>query len=92
MVSIRGFDIGGGGSSGVSISHLLFVDDTLILCGEDVNHIRNLRCLLLCFKVISGLKINLSKSELIPICSVGNVQELADFLGCRVSSLPTTYL
>lgn len=73
MVSIGGFDVGGGRSGGVSISHLLFVDDTLTLCGEDVNHIRNLRCLLLCFKAILGLKINLSKSELIPIDSVGNV-------------------
>lgn len=34
---IEGFEVGRGGSSGVCISHLLFADDTLILCGIDEN-------------------------------------------------------
>ena len=39
------------------------------------------------FQAISGLKINLSKSELVPVGQVPNVPELADILGCRVASL-----
>lgn len=54
--AIERFDVGGGGSGGVSISHLLFVDDPLILCKADENHIRNLICLLLCFEAVSGLR------------------------------------
>lgn len=76
----------------MSISPLLLADDTLIFCGADVNQVRNLRCLLLCFKAISGLRINVGKSEVIPIGRVGEVQVLADILRCRVSSSPMTYL
>lgn len=55
---------------------MLFADDTLILCGADVNQFQNLRCLLLCFEAVSRLKVNLCKSEVIPIGNVPNVQEL----------------
>jgi hypothetical protein len=41
---------------------------------------------------ISGLKINLSKSDLVPVGHVPNVTELASILGCRVSAFPLTYL
>ena len=38
------------------------------------------------------MKINLSKSELVPVGQVPNVNELAGVLGCKVSALPLTYL
>ena len=41
------------------------------------------------FEAISGRKVNLDKSELIP---VANVEELVSELGCKVESLPSTYL
>ena len=44
------------------------------------------------FEVILGLKVNLDKSELIPVCNVDNVEELASELGCTVGSLPSLYL
>ena len=44
------------------------------------------------FEALSGLKINLNKSEIIPIGTVDNVEELASELGCKVGSLPTPYL
>ncbi len=44
------------------------------------------------FQTILGLKINLSKSELVPVGQVPNVPELASILGCRVAALPLTYL
>ena len=44
------------------------------------------------FEVMSGLRINLDKSELISVGSVENAEELAAALGYKVGSLPTTYL
>ncbi|RVW55305.1 hypothetical protein CK203_089047 [Vitis vinifera] len=41
---------------------------------------------------MSGLRINLDKSELIPVGCVNNVEELAAAIGCKVGSLPTSYL
>lgn len=46
----------------------------------------------LCFKVLLGSKVNLAKSELIPVDNVDDVDGLADILGCKVSSLPLMYL
>ena len=44
------------------------------------------------FEAFSGLKINLNKSEIIPLGRVDNMEELAAELGCGVGSLPTKYL
>jgi hypothetical protein len=54
--------------------------------------IRHLRCIFLCFEAASGLRINLGKSEIVPIGAVEDVEGLAHLLGCRVASLPLTYL
>ena len=48
--------------------------------------------LLMWFKVVSGLRINLEKSKLIPMGRVDNFDDLAMEFGCRVGSLPCTYL
>ncbi|KAJ9693945.1 hypothetical protein PVL29_009766 [Vitis rotundifolia] len=48
--------------------------------------------LLMWFEAISGLRVNLDKSELIPIGRVENVEEFAFELGCKVGRLPFTYL
>lgn len=39
-----------------------------------------------------GLKINLTKSDFIPIVKVENLEELAFELSYKVGELPTTYL
>ena len=39
-----------------------------------------------------GLKVNVLKSEMVPIEEVPNVYVLAEILGCRIGSLPMTYL
>ena len=69
-------------SKGVLISHLLFADDTLILCNE--SNLGYLKCILLIFEAMSGLRVNLAKSVIIPIGEVPNVNALARFFGCRV--------
>jgi hypothetical protein len=72
----------------LSISHSLFADDTLIFCGADSEQVWHLRGVFIWFQAISGLKINLSKSELVPMGTVQNVPELENILGCHVTSLP----
>ena len=39
-----------------------------------------------------GLKVNILKSEMVPIGEVNNVHALAKILGCRIGTLPMTYL
>ena len=51
-----------------------------------------LSCYLCVFEAILGLKMNLSKSELLPIRGVENLEGLAFVLGCKVRALPITYL
>ena len=41
---------------------------------------------------MTSLKVNVAKSEMIPIGEVNNVHALAEILGCRVGTLPMTYL
>ena len=44
------------------------------------------------FEAISGLKINLEKSELIPVGEVNDIEELALKMGCKEGGLPSSYL
>ena len=44
------------------------------------------------FEALLWLKVNMEKSELIPIGRVENVGELADEYGYKVGNLPSTYL
>jgi exonuclease III len=87
---ISGFDVGR--VNHISISHLLFADDTLILCGAARDQLCHLKSVFVWFQASSGLKINLGKSELVPVGSVPDVEELAVVLGCKVGTLPMSYL
>ena len=88
---LRGFRADGRQGGGVCISHLLFADDTILFCDADEEQILHVR-MLLCFQAMTGLKVNALKSEMVPIGEVPNVQVLAKLLGCRIGSLPITYL
>ena len=45
-----------------------------------------------CFLAFTGLKVNVGKSEIVPIGEVNNLAELASILQCRAGSLPMKYL
>ena len=74
------------------ISHLLYADDTLLFCGASKDQLKYLSWILMWFEALSGLKINLNKSEILPVGPVDNVSELAVELGCGIGSLPSSYL
>ena len=77
---------------GLEVSHLLFANDTLVFCEVSHTQLMYLSWLLMWFEVISGLKINLTKSELILVGRPENLEELALVIGCKVGMLSTTYL
>lgn len=54
---LRGISVGNFGKQ-IEITHIFFADDTLIFCQPDVNTLLMLRCIILCFQAVSGLKIN----------------------------------
>ena len=78
-----GFLVGNAAGTLLAVSHLLFLDDTLIFCDVDSHHLAALRGILARFKVVSRLKIYLLKSELVPNGIVPNMEELVEILGYR---------
>ncbi|RVW76644.1 putative ribonuclease H protein [Vitis vinifera] len=89
---IFGFRVGGRGSEGLFASHLLFADDTLIFCDADADQLQYLSWTFMWFEAISGLKVNPSKTEAIPVGEGILMEILASVSGCKIGSLPTSYL
>ena len=80
---LEGFKVGN-----VTVSHLLFADDTLIFCKDNLDQLAYLRGIFLLFEAASGLKVNLAKSMLIPVENVQQIDYLVSILRCEVASLP----
>jgi hypothetical protein len=89
---LSGFQVGSIDSHLVRVSHLLFVDDTLIFLDAKPDHVFNLRLLFTWFEAVSGLKINLNKSKMVPVGNVPDLEDLAGIMGCKIIHLPMTYL
>jgi hypothetical protein len=68
------------------------VDNILVFCRANPDHLHYLCALFLWVEVVFGFSINLAKSELDPVGNVNNVDGLADILGFGVSALPLEYL
>ncbi|KAH7850787.1 hypothetical protein Vadar_003015 [Vaccinium darrowii] len=74
---LQGFEVGSENGAGLMISHILYADDTLLFCNADPTQVGCLRCVLLCFEAASSLKVNLEKSEMIPVGAVDDINGLA---------------
>ena len=88
---VSGFSVGMEAPRLLMVPHL-FADDTLIFCDVDPDQVFQLRYLLTQFEAISGLKVNLAKSELVPMGDVPFIEDLAGILGCKTSCLSMNYL
>ena len=65
---------------------------TLIFCVADLHQLLILRMVLIWFEAGTSLKINLSKSELVPVGVMHNMELLLSVLGYKQGSLPMKYL
>ncbi|GFZ06235.1 hypothetical protein Acr_18g0004050 [Actinidia rufa] len=81
------------GPNRIIVSHLQFADDAVVFYEAEFTEVLNVRRILRCFELISGLKIHFHKSVL---CGIGVdhdlTKSLADLLKCMVQSLPLNYL
>ena len=89
---MSGFGVGCLKGRSLKVSRLLFADNTLIFCDVDLDQVLFLSMILIWFKAISGLKINLGMSKLVPIGMVHNFDLLLIVLGYKQGTLPMKYL
>ena len=89
---IEGFRVKERHDVGVEVSYLFFADDTLIFCDVSKENLECLSWVFMWFEACLILKINLEKSELIPVGDVLDLEEFVEVLSCKVGALPTTYL
>jgi hypothetical protein len=75
------------------LTHLQYVDDTVIFLEAEEEYVVNLKFILYCFENISGLKINFHKSEVIVVgTSKEEGARIANCLNCKERELPMKYL
>lgn len=65
------------GREEVSVCHLQYANDTLILCRDSQVQVWMLRCVLRCFETVTGLRMNLGKSVLVGVGGVPDIDILA---------------
>lgn len=85
---LEGFKVG---RVEVSVYHLQYADDTLILCSSSQEQIWMLRCVLWCFEAVTGLRMNFGNSLIIGVGNVPNIETLAADLGYNVGHHPISY-
>ncbi|KEH17411.1 hypothetical protein MTR_0017s0190 [Medicago truncatula] len=82
-----------GAPSSVSVTHLQFADDTLILGVKSWANVRAMRAVLVLFEAMSRLKVNFNKSMLVGVnVSDSWLNEAASILRCRVGKVLFVYL
>ena len=74
------------------LTHLQYVDDTVILLQFSLDNLRTARMILSCYEAMFRLKINFEKSEVITV-GLSEEQLLAvNTLGCKIGAFPMKYL
>jgi len=82
-----------GTPNSVGVSHLQFVDVTLILGSKSWDNVCSLRAVLTLFADMSGLNVNFNKSMLVGINIAESwLTEAASILNCKVGKVPYLYL
>jgi mannosylglycoprotein endo-beta-mannosidase len=82
-----------GGLKVVSVSHLQFTDDTLLLGVKSWENVRALRAVLVLFELMLGLKVNFNKSMLVGVnISDSWLYKVASALRCKVGKIHFLYL
>ncbi|GKU91868.1 hypothetical protein SLEP1_g5682 [Rubroshorea leprosula] len=81
------------GNGELKLSHLQLADDTLIMGKATKENIWVVKCIMRCFELVLGLKINYAKSQLMST----NVEkewttEMAYLLNCKICEIPFRYL
>jgi hypothetical protein len=79
------FQVGAPRGESLGVSHLLYADDTILFCDACPDQLTYISRVLTCFEAVTGLRVNMNKSEMVPIGEVANLAALADIL-------PMTYL
>ncbi|GJS44823.1 putative RNA-directed DNA polymerase, eukaryota, reverse transcriptase zinc-binding domain protein [Tanacetum coccineum] len=80
------------GKDNLRISHLIYADDVIFTDEWSHKNAHNLLCILRCFFLVSGLKINVHKSSILGICvSDEEISAMANVIGCGASKLPLKY-
>jgi hypothetical protein len=81
------------GNVGPVISHLQFADITFIFSSDSLLSMQNIKCILLCFELVSGLKVNFYKSSIVGVgITVYTYNFTAQLLRCKQDQLPFIYL
>ncbi|WVZ61434.1 hypothetical protein U9M48_011304 [Paspalum notatum var. saurae] len=75
------------------IISLQYADDTILFSILDKSHLVNLKCILVLFERISGMRINFHKSEIVTL-NVGSEKThgVSHLLGCSIGNFPLKYL
>jgi len=77
----------------MTMSHLQYAHDTLLLFQPDTRSIATMKALLLSFELMSDLKINFHKCEMLSMeIDSKEGRRVADLLNCKVGKFPFTYL
>ena len=76
----------------MTLSHLLFADDTLVFCNDSEDQMVYLSWILPYFEALSALKFNLDKSAILPVWVMWRTLNNACELSCKTGTLPLTYL
>lgn len=80
-------------AKGNKISHLQFVDYTVIFIKNDLEYVLGIKRVLQCFELLSGLSINYGKSSLYGFrIDDRDLKFWASKIGCKLGTLPFSYL
>lgn len=89
--NFKSFKVGRG--VGVDVELLQFADDALFIGEASIQNVLTLKCVLRCFELVSGMKVNFHKSKLAGISIPPSVtNRFAALLNCRVMVVPFVYL